>query len=81
MLNLAILTGLIVALIQVIKQGKFVDGKYLPLVAIALSFIIMFSTKHLGESNSEAIIQALVAALTAVGFYSSGKNVIQGLVK
>ena len=77
MLNLGILTGLIIAAVEVVKRGKFIDKKYLPIVAVVFSLVLVFITRHIGEGNSEAIIQALVAAFSAVGLYSGTKSVLK----
>ena len=81
MMSLALLTALVLAMTEGIKRIEVMPKKYLPVIAIVIGVGLSLVTKHLGEEASQAIIQGLIAALTACGLFSGVKNITQEIKK
>lgn len=66
---------IIIGLTQIVK--KFVDSRYMPLVAIVLGMLIMV----LGDWKSieaETFVQGIVLGLVSCGLWDVGKTTITG---
>jgi hypothetical protein len=75
-LTLGVLSGLVVGLTEVIKRLG-VPTKYIPLSAIIISLVLNLIFFKMGGETSQVILTSLVAALTAMGFYSGGKATVE----
>ena len=73
LLEPAICIAIIIGIGQVLKAIGL-NGKWMPLVAIALGLILNFGGKFVGAANWELVVSGIVIGLTSVGLYSSVKN-------
>lgn len=73
--------AIIVALVQIIKSFGL-EQKYSPIVAIIIGVGLSVAYSYYGtEKLFESIVLGIVAGLSAVGIYSSAKNIKEGINK
>lgn len=79
-MDTVVFIGITIGLVEMLKRIGFPE-KFLPLVSIlfGIGFAVgsVFFTGGLGIF--EAITQGLIIGLSAVGLYSSTKNVVEGM--
>jgi len=82
MIELAILVGIVIALIEVIKkinkpkpdlEYKFIDENWLPVIAIFLGVVINLIS---GLASGEVFLNGIIAGLVAVGGYDGAKGIV-----
>ena len=73
----SLLLALIIGLVEVVKRLG-VNEKFLPLFAIGFGLIL---SCVLGFGFTTIIINGLMLGLSAVGLFSSTKNVVEGIRK
>jgi hypothetical protein len=78
MIEFGVLVGVIVGISEVIKKLEYIPSKFIPIVNIVLGLAGGMLYLHPGDIMN-GIIQGLVLGLTAGGFYSSVKNVSEGI--
>ena len=78
MVEFGVLVGVIMGLSEIIKKLEYVPTKFIPVVNIVLGLAGGIFYLHPGDIMN-GIIQGLVLGLTAGGFYSSVKNVSEGI--
>ncbi|WP_142415391.1 holin [Hathewaya massiliensis] len=72
--SLGVLTGLVMALAEFFKSIG-VKPKLIPVLNLIIGCI--FGVLFMGTGTKEGLMYGLVIGLTAGGFYSTGKNVIE----
>lgn len=78
MVDLAVLVAVIVGVGKLLKSVEIFPTKFIPLVNIVLG--VIGGVVYLHPGNIEmAILDGIIAGLTAGGFYSSVKNVLEGV--
>ncbi len=72
-----VLIPILVGLLQVVKAADKIDVKYIPILSVVGGLVIGF---FFGELDTKGnIILGLVIGLSAVGLFSSTKNVVEKL--
>ena len=77
MIENTFLTGIVIALCQLIKQ--YVDTRWIPLIALLLGVIGAFGF-GIGAGDLhpvDAVFEGIISGLVAVGIYSTAKNTIK----
>lgn len=76
MIESSIILGIVMALSEIFKRLNFINGKYIPLLNLAIAIALCIAYNSQGIKAD--VLQGFIIGLTASGVYSSTKNVIQG---
>lgn len=78
-ITIALLISIVMGLTQVAKKAG-VNHKFLPLIAVILGLGIALTIYYVtDEKLINSIVSGLLIGLSAVGLYSSQKNIREGL--
>ena len=77
MISIAILTPVVLAIVEAIKRGDFFPKKYLPFASILVAILLAVITRHIGEPMGDVVIMGITSGLMAVGLFSGAKSVLK----
>ena len=69
----AVLLGIVMGLVEVVKRTKLIPDEFLPMVAV----LIGIGISYLG--NLTELLTGVILGLTAVGLFSGIKNTVVGV--
>jgi len=77
-MDIIIIGGIVVGLTQLFKQVFSIASRYVPLVSLILTFVLIgvYCITSDTAITWEAIQNGFIVALTSVGLYSSVKNTV-----
>lgn len=71
---------LIIGLVYICTEVFALERKYAPVAAVILGLMVSFGFQFYAETEAyTAIVRGLTVGLSAVGLYSSTKNVKEGI--
>lgn len=78
-MEIAIFTAILIGLTELVKKTFGVTSRYVPLVALILSFVILGGYVLLsGDAITWQLVETcIITALTSVGLYSGVKNTLK----
>ena len=76
MVDIALVIGIVVALVQLVKQLNFVDNKYLPVIALILGVIA--GVFYVDGDLQHKILQGVIMGLSAAGLFDQTKIITKG---
>lgn len=76
MVDIALVIGIVVALVQLVKQLNFVDNKYLPVIALVIGVIA--GVFYVDGDIQQKILQGVIMGLSAAGLFDQTKIITKG---
>ena len=76
MVDIALIIGIVVALVQLVKQLNFIDNKYLPVIALVIGVIA--GVFYVDGDVQTKILQGVMMGLAASGLFDQSKIITKG---